>query len=277
MKGENQRAKRVVWEEAFPMLESFIAEYGRLPKKSDVYRGFRIGKWCENQKARAKSGNYPQERYEQLMQIGLLQNVYEEQWEKTYAVLLDYLKEYDHFPTGACQYKGYDLSQWCVNQKRRAVEEKYPQERVEKLRCIGLFDDVRAEELEERWEWWYQLLQEFMEKYGRVPKVTEVYQEQNLGTWYSRQKKLLQLETYPIVHREKLEALGIRKATVKEDWERHYQELCEFIAEYQRMPKQKEEYRGFKLGLWCTRQKQQAKKERYPIERRKKLEAVGLL
>ena len=61
------------WERQYAMLESFVAEHGRLPKQKELYHGQQLGVWCAMQKQRAKKPQYPAERVQKLKDIGLLQ------------------------------------------------------------------------------------------------------------------------------------------------------------------------------------------------------------
>lgn len=196
-------------------------------------------------------------------------------WEDLYHLLEQFVSEYYRLPKRKEVYHNIQLGDWCSNQKRRVLQSG-DTARIQKLQAIGLFDED-AGYLQHQWERQYRLLETFIAEKQRMPQVTEVYQGVNLGAWYSAQKGLLHSDTYPVERRAKIEALGITPATAQDDWEQHYQELQSFMAEYHRMPKQKEEYRGFKLGLWCTRQRQRAKLECYSAARRKKLEQIGLL
>ena len=196
-------------------------------------------------------------------------------WEDAFHILEQFVQEYHRLPKRNEIYHRFRLGEWCSNQKRRVLLSG-KEDRIRKLQAIGLFD-ADAGYLQYQWEQNYELLQRFLAEQHRVPKVTEVYRGMNLGAWYSAQKGMLQSADYPAERRAKIEALGITPATVQEDWERHYQDLAAFVEEYQRLPKQKEVYRGFNLGLWCTRQVQQAKNDGCSVMRRKKLEAVGLL
>ena len=196
-------------------------------------------------------------------------------WEDAFYILEQFVGEYHRLPKRNEVYHGVQLGEWCSNQKRRVMQSGN-EERIQKLQDIGLFD-ADATYLQYQWEQNYTLLKAFIAEHHRMPKVTEVYRGVNIGAWYAAQKGLLQSDDYPADRRAKIESLGITPATVQDDWEQHYQDLKDFIAEYHRLPKQKEEYHGFKIGLWCTRQVQRAKNESYSAERRKKLEDIGLL
>jgi len=196
-------------------------------------------------------------------------------WEDMYHLLELFVAEYNRLPKRTERYCGVQLGEWCSNQKRR-VPASGNAERLQKLREIGLLD-ADAGYANWHWEQNYQLLCAFIAEHHRMPQVLEEYRGVNLGSWYAAQKAMLQNEQYAPERRVKIEALGIRKAAGKETWEQHYGELVEFVSIYHRLPKQKEVYRGFRLGLWCARQIQQAKLDRYDAERRQKLIEIGLL
>jgi len=61
-----------VWEQHYQSLERFLTEYGRMPKRNELYEGFNLGAWCMEQRRKAKAGGYVRERVDKLQEIGLL-------------------------------------------------------------------------------------------------------------------------------------------------------------------------------------------------------------
>ena len=130
---------------------------------------------------------------------------------------------------------------------------------------------------DKKWEGVFALLEKFVGEYSRFPYDEEVYEGFDLGAWCRRQKVRAKKPNYPIERYKKLKSIGLLDATRNNHWEQMFSLLEKFVIEHQRLPKRKEVYEDVNLGRWCGTQIQYAKKPNYPPERRKKLEAIGLL
>ena len=116
-----------------------------------------------------------------------------------------------------------------------------------------------------------------VQEYGKFPVSGEKYRGDSLGSWSGMQKFLARNTEYSPERKQMLADLGIFHTTQDARWERQYQLLEAFVAEYGRLPKQKEQYHDEPLGIWCAMQKQRCKKESYPAERKAKLRDIGLI
>ena len=262
------------WERCFALLQKYVAQYGRFPIETEYYEDFALGKWCSNQKLHAKLPDYPKERMDKLRQIGLLSTTRDAVWEQHYESLQRFVAERGCLPKRNEYYEGFNLGAWCAEQKRKVNAGGYVQERVDKLKALGLPEHTAKSA---GWDEMYRMLQEYVQEYHKFPIAKEQYHGLNLGNWCEMQKFLARNTEYPAERMQKLEEIGIFSTTQKAKWDRHYQLLQEFVAEYGRLPKQKEAYRDVKLGLWCTMQKQRYKKAGYLAEHRLKLQEIGLI
>ena len=268
------RTHDVHWDQHFQMLQNFLAEFGRFPVERDVYHGFNIGKWCSNQKLHAKQSDFPRERMQKLMQIGFFDTTQAARWEQHFAMLEQFVAEFDRMPKRNEVYHDFCIGAWCSEQKRKAILDEYPAHRRDRLREIGLLDfhgNVLG------WDQSYALLEEFVAKHHRYPVAKEQYLGYNLGNWCEAQKFLARNTAYPADRLQKLKEIGLFSTTQDAKWERQFAMLEDFVAEFGRLPKQKELYRGQQIGVWCAMQKQRAKKPNYPAERVQKLKEIGLL
>ena len=258
------------WEHNFKLLQNFIQEYNRFPKSAEIYEGVCVGKWCDNQKKQAVNPDYPKERMEKLKEIGLLDTTRSALWDKHYQLLEAFLQEHNRFPKNREIYCDFNLGYWCAEQKQKALKPDYNPYRLKKLQEIGLLDNIQKPL---PWEEIYQLLKEYVAEYHKFPVAKEVYKGYGLGTWCERQKFLSKNPDYPEERLQKLREIGIFSTTQDAKWERNYQLVLEFIEEYGRLPKQKESYRGERIGHWCTMQKMRYNSE----EKMEKLKQIGLL
>ena len=130
---------------------------------------------------------------------------------------------------------------------------------------------------DEKWEQTFLLLQDFVKEHGRFPTARESYQGVNIGRWYVYQRNKMQSSTLPPEQQEKLDALkqgDFTSPPLQSQWDKTYQLLEEFVAEYHRLPKARESYRGVSIGRWYIYQKQQALSPAYPTQKLEKLEKL---
>ena len=264
----------VHWERCFALLQKFVAQYNRFPTDTECYESFHLGKWCSNQKMHAKLPDYPQERKDKLTQIGLFGSTREAVWEEHYQSLVRFVALYDRVPTRYEVFEGFRLGAWCSEQRRKLKENQFDAVHIQKLQEVGLLERTA---IARSWEESYALLLQYIAEYHHLPAVGEKYRGYGLGNWCEMQKFLARNTDYSAKRKQLLEDVGIFQATQDARWERQYALLQAFVAEYGRLPKQKEEYHGYRLGIWCTTQKQKCKNDNYPAERRAKLQAIGLI
>ena len=262
------------WEQNFQKLMHFLDEYDRFPIDNEVYQGVNIGKWCSNQKLHSKRSDYPKDRMLKLTRIGFFDTTRVAIWEQHYGTLQRFVEEYDRLPTRNESYEGFRIGSWCSEQKRQAANGNYSAYKAERLTAIGLLNqgsNILS------WEQSFALLEAFLEEFGRFPAAKEQYQGYNLGNWCDAQKFLARNTEYDKDRMQKLTEIGIFSTTQDAKWEQHFALLEAFVAEYGRLPKQKELYHGEQIGVWCAMQKQRCKKPNYPAERIRKLTEIGLI
>ena len=264
----------VHWEQHFAMLQRFVDTYERFPIDTEYFENFNLGKWCSHQKQQAKLPNYSPERIAKLRDLGLFESTNTALWDRHYQSLERFVVEYQRLPKSNEVYEGFKLGAWCTEQKRKVNAGGYAPDRVERLEAIGLLDPT-SKQLS--WDEMYELLQRYVQEHNKFPVAKEQYLGHNLGNWCEMQKFFARNTNYPPERLQKLEEIGIFSTTREAKWEKHYLLLQQFVAEYGRLPKQKESYQGVNLGLWCTMQKQRYKKDSYPEEHRTKLQDIGLL
>lgn len=127
-----------LWNKNFSLLEEFVAEYHHIPKENDRFRGANIGRWCHTQKHAAKHPDYPADRFRKLQEIGLFDPTSVAQWNQNFALLEQFVADYDRLPKMHEKYHNKNLGRWCNNQKEAAKKPNYPTERRQKLQAIGL-------------------------------------------------------------------------------------------------------------------------------------------
>ena len=128
------------WETCFLSLQKFLDEFGRFPIEPEIYDGFNIGKWCNNQKTLSKCPSYSKNRYDKLNRIGFFDNTRDARWEQHYQLLCDFVNTFHRMPKRTDVYQDFRIGSWCTEQKRRAKLKQHPSYRIEKLRAIELLN-----------------------------------------------------------------------------------------------------------------------------------------
>lgn len=195
----------------------------------------------------------------------------DEKWEEHYRVLLDFISEFDCFPSSYEVYKDFHIGRWCLQQRNSSVKDRMPQDRYEKLEKIGLFACSRYAS----WDRNFQLLLAYKAQFGCFPKAKEMYKGVNLGRWYNKQKMALLDQSLSRDKAEKLLALGVAETSLDAIWDRNYQMLSEFVTDYNRFPMVSDRIYGFNIGKWYFKQKHLAKSDSMPEYRLSRLQAIG--
>lgn len=196
----------------------------------------------------------------------------EEKWESAFSLLKQFIDENQRFPAFNEVYQDFRLGQWCEYQKRRAQRPDFPPNRFIKLKEIGLLDNTRAN----RWEHSFQLLQDFVSEFGRLPTAREKYQGEGIGSWLSIQKKMSTRDSYPPERHQKLTDLGVFLIQ-PELWDERFQLVKTFVETKGRLPRQHESYEGIAIGHWCSAQRERAKDPSFSPDKREKLRDLGIL
>ena len=176
------------WEEGFSHLQAFVAKEGhaivRRGYKTDD--GFKLATWVDNQ--RQKKNKLSNERISKLESLeGWTWNVREEQWEKGFSHLQEFVKKEGHARPEK-KYKssdGYGLGIWVNGQ--RSNEENLTI--IQKSRLESL-EGWTWNILEFRWNKGFSHLQEFVKKEGhaRPSQKYKSFDNFNLGTWVAEQR-----------------------------------------------------------------------------------------
>lgn len=266
------------WHKNFAVLESFVSAYQRLPQTDEVYQGVKVGAWCRRQKQQAYKGKLAPDKYALLEQKGFLKKSLNDVWKDNFSLLKKFVEEKKRFPKKLEIYEGFNIGSWVVFQRTAAQNDNYPADRKEMLQSIGLLDEIsREEKFANQWDENYSLLLQFVSEHDRLPKVGEVYMDVNIGLWLANQKANAKSTNYPTERLDKLQKIGVFSATREANWEQKCSLVEQFVAEYHRLPKQKEEYHGVNIGTWLSANIRPEKLETMSEEKRRRLEAIGAL
>lgn len=209
-------------------------------------------------------------------------------WEQSYLLLLEYVKIYKSIPVSSTLYKGVSLGRWCCKQRARKKMSTsndclYPlsEEQISKLESI------------ECW-WWdnpipswndnYNVLLSFINKFKRLPKYTEFYNEIWIGKWCQRQRyhklnpgadrsKILTQEQISLL--EKLPGWFWTNETVLEDfWDKTFKLFKSYVETNNKLPPKS--YKTDGLGDWLVNRKNEFKFGKLDPIKEKELSTIDL-
>lgn len=201
------------WESNFQLLEQFVSEYGRFPKRAEIYYGVTLGRWCNAQIQNAKDPAFPETKLNKLKEIGLLANTQVNRWETMFTLLTKFVQAYGRFPLSNEKFEDKRIGVWYQKQKSYIKNPSFPADRAEKLKSIGVHLDNR----EHNWNTNFEMLERFIKKYSRLPGYSDVYEGVKIGIWCHFQKQQFQKPSYPAERLQKLVTIGLLKTEDQKD------------------------------------------------------------
>lgn len=184
---------------------------------------------------------------------------------------------------------GVSLGSWLNTQKRQYKRNELPNNRVEKLKKIGIDLDESIKDIE--WEEKYELLKIYYEYYHNllIPQnfrtLNGIEYDENgvtLGSWFNTQKMSYRNGTLRLDRKEKLERIVNSFEKIR-DWQQSY-ELAKNYYEYYGNSNIPQHFKtingydydesGFSLGSWADTQRANFKTNKLLPERRELLEKI---
>jgi len=224
-----------------------------------------LGKWAQNQRTAAKQPGYPDERRKKLDATGFEWNTLDSREDRQFRRLESFRQEHGH-----CRVP-YDLpilGVWVQTQRQAAKRPGYPEERRVRLNAMGFVWAVADEHEEQRLE----ELAEFSRKHGHCNVPTR---QAPLGGWVSKQRTAAKKPGYSEELRVRLDAMGFNWDIFDVIEDQRVTELAAFKREYGHCNVHAKYPGG--LGGWVSNQRQAAKKQGYPEDRRARLDAMGFV
>lgn len=202
-----------------------------------------------------------------------------EQWENGFRELSKY-----HQENGSCDVSdsfttesGFKLGAWILRQRLHHKRSKLSTDRKQRLDTLGFLRDP----LIEQWEEGFKELSLNHQEYGHC-NVTNSYISDSgfkLSAWVGRQRYVLVKDKLPADKKQRLDALGFVWDPLVEKWEEGFRELSAYYQKHGHcnMTTSHIADSGFKLGTWVSNQRQFFKRDQLSMERKRRLEALGLI
>jgi hypothetical protein len=261
----------VQWENGFEHLKVFASKHGhcRAPQSYKSPDGFKLGQWISVQ--RTRRDDLSSERKARLDAVGFDWDVIEALWEEGFVHLRDYLEKQNHCYVPAL-YKspdGYPLGTWVSFQ--RVSKDKLSNERLARLDALG-FDWNPSATV---WREGIKYLEAYANEHKDclVPTYYKTGDGYQLGTWVTNIRK--RRDTLTPEKIAQLDALGLEWRSRHDfQWEAGFEHLQIYVKEHthSHVPQTYKSPDGFKLGLWCSNQRNRP--EALTAERKARLEEL---
>ena len=149
--------------------------------------GYALGRWVSNTRTAYKKGKLESKRKQQLDAIGMIWDVREYRWNKSYQAAEAYYKEHGHLdmPYNYVDEHGNCLATWLRNQKNifhgKINAAPLTKEQIEKLEALGV---QWTNKYEDRWQKWYELAELYYKEHGDL-NISSTYciNGEALGKW----------------------------------------------------------------------------------------------
>ena len=267
------------WFSAYEEVKKIAERLGKFPAKKDMPP--ELASWVQAQRSKFRSGILEEERAQLLLALGCKMKINETaKWEDRFEQLKEFIAQNGRFPENADTFNNSSvktLLTWVNSQRKSHLNGKLSEEKIKKLEDIGFVWNLN----DVQWNKNFEVLKEFVEVNGRLPKKGDVYKGVNINMWLNSQIQ----KTKPN-HRlklsdeqkEKLLALGVNFSDTKftQKWMSAYTLYIEYKSLYNQEPKQKVRYKGKDLGTWIWNQKNYLRDGTLPPERVKLLADIGV-
>lgn len=132
------KGNETLWDRGYEKLVEYKNNFGIVDvPKSLVFNGYKLGRWCLQQKIYYNKGELSQSRIDKLNSIGFVFDSLEEEWNRRYEQYKRYVSENKTlYVPKQTVYENENLGSWILTQKHRFKVGKLSEERIKKLETI---------------------------------------------------------------------------------------------------------------------------------------------
>lgn len=132
------KGNETLWDRGYEKLVEYKNNFGIVDvPKSLVFNGYKLGRWCLQQKIYYNKGELSQSRIDKLNSIGFVFDSLEEEWNRRYEQYKRYVSENKTlYVPKQTVYENENLGSWILTQKHRLKVGKLSEERIKKLETI---------------------------------------------------------------------------------------------------------------------------------------------
>lgn len=237
---EDTSIRDLRWMSMFGKLKEFKKRNGHCKVPQKYTEDQKLSNWVSVQRRMNAAGKLNAQRKSKLRSVGFIwtfQEIYENQWEHHYQLLLDFKKKHGH-----CVVPGKHgaLAGWVDRQRTNKTKNKISKTRENKLNEIGFIWDFN-EIKETAWQERFKELQAFRKKFGHCLVSVNSKKYKSLGHWVATQRNLEERGKLGSKKKAKLESLGfvwkkdvkpVFNAIYERQWNANFQKLKAYKKKY---------------------------------------------
>ena len=298
MPKKTYRRRRVqrTWDEWYKLAKDYYEGHGDLlvPMAYRCPGGQRLGRWIDRQRAKyndvpSNTGYLYPEQIALLEDIGMVWKLeYRHPW-KAWLKKLEWYKDVygDLNVPGDFEDHTFHLGNWIIEQRKKRHAGLLSEQQIADLDNLGMLWNVALRP--RTWDEWYADAFHYFEEHGdlQVPVKYETEEGYSLGNWIYTQCRIRKDEsdkgTLTQSQIDKLDAIHIvwdREAGNKSSWNLMYDWVCEYLETNGKLPVWPLDLKapdGRSMPGWISVQRSALTKGNVSVERREKLEGLGIL
>lgn len=215
-----------------------------------------LGRWVAHQREQYRKGKLNIKREKKLADLGVQFSLMKSEEEFKKDLLLRYYKENGNvdLPRGF-KIDGVNLFEYLQGIKKKHAKDKLSKSEIDFFNELG----VIWNKYEHQWEEAYKEAELFYNKNGHliIPVKKTIRNGINLGVWITTQRSDYKDGKLSSEKVKRLNEIGMCWNTFDYHWKEKYYILCDYYKEHGHINlKSDEKYRGIKLGMWLSTQRQ---------------------
>ncbi len=269
------------WALGFSHLEAYVKEFGnaKVPYNYVCSDGFKLGNWATSQRSRKVTGKLSNDKIQKMEALGWVWHVPDTAWEDSFAAFVMFKIKYGQadIPSDYLTPHGTNLKTWLLNQRSRFVAGKMEDWKIEKLDSI----DPNWNKPRDNWDAMFECAKKYVSEHGSLSSVPANYISDigiNLYSWILTQRKNIKSGKLSLERIEKLCSIGFSLDPAEDAWNLGYEHAVLFFNDNGHLEPSSTHFfdDGFNLYQWLNAQKRAYREKRIRIDRKTKLDALGM-
>lgn len=260
------------WNSAIQKLRDYVTEFNELPRRSVVYKSFKLGDWVKGRRTDYNAGRISEARVKELESIpGWTWDPFGDAWNQTFRRLETIAAK---SPSGLPKtFPDRYLSGWVTKQRKLYAAQELPKDKVKKLQELKGWKWSNEDQKNDQWMEMHSHLTEFVRQNGHARvRDKSVHNGINLGTWVSVQRRRYGTKTITKEQSALLERL--KKWSwdpIEDDWKESHQEFIAFVNKNNGKRPRVHIPEEYELAQWVGVQRSAYKAKKMAPERIRKL------